>query len=66
MHHILVFYKYKFINVDLVAQFVFQTVLDLPCLAIAVQAEQHPTHMINDSDTVTARQIDSGRIIKLF
>ncbi|KAL3989449.1 hypothetical protein ACH3XW_27720 [Acanthocheilonema viteae] len=37
-----------------------ETVLDLPCQAIAFQAEQHPTHMTNDSDTVTAHQIDSG------
>ncbi|VDK74832.1 unnamed protein product [Litomosoides sigmodontis] len=37
-----------------------ETVLDLPCLAIAIQAEQHPTHMTSDSDTVTAHQIDSG------
>ncbi|KAM3728814.1 Nicastrin [Dirofilaria immitis] len=37
-----------------------ETVLDLPCLAVSVQAEQYPTLMVNDSDTVTARQIDSG------
>uniref|UniRef100_A0A0R3RSV3 MSP domain-containing protein n=1 Tax=Elaeophora elaphi TaxID=1147741 RepID=A0A0R3RSV3_9BILA len=37
-----------------------ETVLDLPCQVIAFQAEQHPTYMTNDSDTITARQIDSG------
>ncbi|EFO18429.1 hypothetical protein LOAG_10065 [Loa loa] len=37
-----------------------ETVLDLPCRAIAIQAEQHPTLLTNDSDTVTAHQIDSG------
>ncbi|VDO25435.1 Uncharacterized protein BM_BM8741 [Brugia malayi] len=37
-----------------------ETVLDLPCLAIAIQAEQHPTLFTDDSDTVTAHQIDSG------
>ncbi|CAG9531384.1 unnamed protein product [Cercopithifilaria johnstoni] len=37
-----------------------ETVLDLPCHAIAIQAEQYPTFMASDSDTVTARQIDSG------
>ncbi|VDO60624.1 unnamed protein product [Onchocerca flexuosa] len=37
-----------------------ETILDLPCLAVAVQAEQYPTFMANDSDTVTAHQIDSG------
>uniref|UniRef100_A0A915PKY8 PIN domain-containing protein n=1 Tax=Setaria digitata TaxID=48799 RepID=A0A915PKY8_9BILA len=37
-----------------------ETILDLPCLAAAIQAEQYPTLLTNDSDTVTAHQIDSG------
>ncbi|VDK87114.1 unnamed protein product, partial [Onchocerca ochengi] len=36
-----------------------ETILDLPCLAVTVQAEQYPTFMASDSDTVTAHQIDS-------
>ncbi|VDN01203.1 unnamed protein product [Thelazia callipaeda] len=36
-----------------------ETVLDLPCMALIIQAQQYPVLTVDDSDTVTAHQIDS-------